>query len=129
MDKQKILVADDEPSVRLMIRRILEKDYSILEADNGEKAVGIAEEQNPDLILIDLMMPIMDGYTACAKIKANTATRAIPVVILTAIGHELNKKFANEMGADGYITKPFTREDLLDTVSRFIKNTNLTEAN
>lgn len=129
MDKQKILAADDEPRIRLMIRRILEKDYSILEADNGEKAVEIAEEQNPDLILMDLMMPIMDGYTACSKIKANTATRAIPVVILTAIGHELNKKFANEMGADGYITKPFTREDLLDTVSRFIKNTNLTGAN
>lgn len=129
MDKQKILIVDDEPSVRLTIRRMLEKDYSILEADNGEKAVGIAEEQSPDLILIDLMMPIMDGYTACSKIKANTATRAIPVVILTAIGHELNKKFANEMGADGYITKPFTREDLLDTVSRFIKNTNLSGAN
>lgn len=129
MDKQKILIVDDEPSVRLTIRRMLEKDYSILEADNGEKAVGIAEEQNPDLILIDLMMPIMDGYTACSKIKANTATLTIPVVILTAIGHELNKKFANEMGADGYITKPFTREGLMDTVSRFIKNTNLSGAN
>jgi CheY-like chemotaxis protein len=129
MDKKKILVADDEPNVRLMIRRILEKDYSILEADNGEKAVGIAEEQNPDLILMDLMMPKIDGYTACSKIKSDPATKAIPVVILTAVGHKLNKKFAEEIGADGYITKPFTREDLLDMVSRLIKNTELSGAN
>ena len=129
MDKKIILVVDDEPNIRLAVSKMLRNDYTILEATNGEEAIDIAKEQNPALILMDLMMPKMDGYTACSKIKSNPATKAIPVVILTAIGHELNKKFAKEMSADGYITKPFTREDLLDTVSRFINNTNLTGAN
>lgn len=122
MGEKKILVVDDESSVRLTVVKMLEGDYSLIEASNGEEAVEIAEKQNPDLILLDLMMPQMDGYTACSKIKTNAATSSIPVVMLTAIGHELNKKFASEMGADGYITKPFDKQDLLDTVSRLIGN-------
>ena len=121
MNKRTILVVDDEPSIRLAVARMLEKNYSILEAENGEDAIQIAEEKKPDLILIDLMMPKMDGYTACSKIKNNEETRGIPIVILTAIDHELNKKFASEMGADGYITKPFTLEELLDITNRYIK--------
>ena len=61
-------------------------------------------------------MPKMDGYTACFRIKADQATKAIPVIMLTAIDHELNKKFAMEMGADGYITKPFTTQELMDVI-------------
>lgn len=121
MDKHKILVVDDEPSVRLTITRTLEKSYCVIEAENGEEAIRIAKEQKPDLVLIDLMMPKMDGYTACSKIKSSEETKEIPVLILTAIGHELNKKYANEMGADGYITKPFTHEELLNTISQYIK--------
>jgi len=121
MDKKKVLVVDDEPNVRLTVSRMLSKDYNVLEATNGEEAVSIAKEQKPDLILMDLMMPTMDGYTACFKIKSDAATKAIPIAMLTAIGHELNKKFAEEMGADGYITKPFTQQELLQTVDSFIK--------
>ena len=66
---------------------------------------------------MDLMMPKMDGYTACSKIKAEQATTVIPVIMLTAIGHEFNKKFAIEMGADGYITKPFTYQELMDVIA------------
>ena len=121
MDKQKILVADDEPVVRLTVSRMLEKDYVILEAVNGEEAVDIAQREKPALILMDLMMPRMDGYTACSKIRANPATRAIPVVMLTAIGHELNKRFAKELGASGYITKPFQLKDLEDMISKILE--------
>ena len=120
MDKKKILIADDEPSIRLTVTRMLDKEYIVLEATNGEEAVDIAKGQRPDLILMDLMMPKMDGYTACYTIKADQATKVIPVIMLTAVDHELNKKFAMEMGADGYITKPFTREELLDAISRFM---------
>ena len=119
MDKKKILIADDEPSIRLTIRRMLEKDHIVLEATNGEEAVDIAKGQKPDIILMDLMMPKMDGYTACSKIKADQETTTIPVIILTAVGHELNKKFAMEMGADGYITKPFTTQELMDVINSF----------
>ena len=117
MDKKKILIADDEPSIRLTVTRMLDKDYIVLEATNGEEAVDIAKGQRPDLILMDLMMPKMDGYTACSMIKADQATKGIPVIMLTAVSHELNKKFAMETGADGYITKPFTTQELMDVIT------------
>mgnify|MGYP005623052791 CR=1 FL=1 len=96
---------------------MLDKDYIVLEAANGEEAVDMAGREKPDVIFMDLMMPKMDGYTACSLIKNNQATKTIPVIILTAIGHEFNKKFAMEMGADGYITKPFTTQTLLDAIA------------
>jgi len=117
MDKKKILIADDETGLRLTVGRILDKDYVVLEAANGEEAVEIAKGQKPDLILMDLIMPKMDGYAACSQIKADEATKGIPVVILTAVGNELNKKFATEMGAEGYITKPFNIQELLDVIT------------
>jgi len=117
MDKKKILIADDEPSIKLIVTRMLDKDYIVLEATNGEEAVDIAKGQRPDLILMDLMMPKLDGYTACSKIKADQATKVIPVIMLTAVGHEFNRKFAMEMGADGYITKPFTTQELMDVIA------------
>jgi CheY-like chemotaxis protein len=120
MDKQKILIADDEPGVRLLVNRLLEEEYIVLEAADGEEAIDIAKGQQPALVLLDLMMPKMDGYAACLSIKADQATKGIPVVILTAVGHELNKKYAEEMGADGYITKPFTRESLLEEMRRLL---------
>lgn len=123
MDKKKILIADDETNLRLTVGKILDKDYVVLEAANGEEAVEIAKGQKPDLILMDLIMPKMDGYAACSQIKADEATKGIPVVILTAVGHELNKKFATEMGAEGYITKPFTVQELLDVITPLLAKT------
>jgi len=117
MDKKKILIADDEPTIRLMVRKMLDKDYIVLEATNGEEAVDIAKGQKPDIILMDIMMPKMDGYNACFKIKDDRATKAIPVVILTAVGYALNKKYAIEMDAEGYITKPFTVEELTHVIT------------
>lgn len=124
MDKQKILIADDEAGVRLIVSRILEEEYIIFEAANGEEAVDIAREQQPSLILMDLMMPKMDGYATCLRIKDDQATKGIPVIMLTGVGHELNRKFAEEMGADGYITKPFTRESLLEEIRRLMPSKN-----
>lgn len=121
MEKPKILVADDEPGVRLTVRRMLEKDFAILEAVNGEEAVDIVQREKPSIILMDLMMPGMDGYTACCRIRANPATKTIPVVILTAVGHELNKKFAQELGANAYITKPFQLNDLEETINKLLQ--------
>ena len=117
MDKKRILIADDETVVRLIVRRMLERDYIVIEATNGEEAVEIAKGQKPDLILMDLIMPKMDGYTACSAIKADQATKGIPVVILTAVGHELNKKYAMEMGAEGYLTKPINAQELIDGIT------------
>jgi len=120
MDKKKILVADDELNIRSLVSKLLEKDYIVIEATNGQEAVDIAKRQKPDVILMDLMMPEMDGYNACSRIKADPATRVIPVVMLTGVGHELNKKLAQQIGASGYVTKPFNLQDLLDAIGKFL---------
>jgi CheY-like chemotaxis protein len=120
MDKQKILIADDEPAVRLIVGRILGEEYIVLEAADGEEAIDIAKGQQPALVLMDLMMPKVDGYAACSRIKSDQATKGIKVVILSAVGHELNKRYADEMGADGYITKPFTPESLLENIRQLL---------
>jgi DNA-binding response OmpR family regulator len=116
-----ILIVEDDPKSLKLARDLLQvSGYETIEATDGEQGVELAKTKNPDLILMDLMMPKMDGYTACSYIKADQVTKVIPVIMLTAVGHELNKKFALEMGADGYITKPFTREELLDAINRFL---------
>jgi two-component system alkaline phosphatase synthesis response regulator PhoP len=118
-NKKRVLIVDDEPAVRRLVHQMLSKDYTVFEAQNGEEAVNIARSQQPDVILMDMLMPKMDGLTACYVIKTSRATKAIPVVMLTAIGYELNKKLSQDvMGADGYITKPFTREALLQAISQ-----------
>jgi len=113
-DKRKILVADDELYIRLLVKDILEPEFTVLEASNGEEAVTIARNEQPDLVLMDILMPKLDGYTACYAIKNNELTKNIPVVMLTGVGHELNRQLSQEMGATAYITKPFNPEDLLD---------------
>jgi CheY-like chemotaxis protein len=116
-----ILIVEDDPKSLKLTRDLLQvSGYETIEAVNGLQGIELAQTKNPDLILMDLMMPKMDGYNACSKIKADQVTKVIPVIMLTAVGHELNKKFAMEMGADGYITKPFTSEELLDAISRFL---------
>jgi CheY-like chemotaxis protein len=120
MDKKKILIADDEPNIRSLVSRMLGKDYIVIEATNGEEAIDIAKRQEPDLILMDLMMPKMDGYAACSSIKTDQATKGIPVVMLTSVTHELNKSFAREMGADGYLSKPFSADELLRQVKQVL---------
>jgi len=113
-DKRKILVADDELYIRLLVKDILEPEFTVLEASNGEEAVTIARNEQPDLVLMDILMPKLDGYTACYAIKNNELTKNIPVVMLTGVGHELNRQLSQEMGATAYITKPFNPENLLD---------------
>jgi two-component system alkaline phosphatase synthesis response regulator PhoP len=118
-DKQKILIADDELYIRLLVKDILEPEFTVLEASNGEEAVIIARNEQPDLVLMDILMPKLDGYTACYAIKNNELTKDIPVVMLTGVGHELNRQLSQEMGATAYITKPFNPEDLLDKARQY----------
>jgi two-component system alkaline phosphatase synthesis response regulator PhoP len=118
--KGTILIVDDEPNIRLLVGNLLGGDYDVLEASNGVEALYIARRQSPDLILMDIMMPNMDGYSACYAIKNDDLTSKIPVVMVTAVGQELNRMFAQQMGADGYITKPFQAKDLLDTIGRLL---------
>ncbi len=118
-----ILIADDEETVRTLVKRLLGKTYKVLEADNGEEAVKVAVNQKPDLILMDILMPKMDGLTACYAIKRNQATKEIPVVMLTAVDYELNRKLSQDvMGAQDYITKPFNSEALMSMIAKCLNN-------
>ena len=116
-----ILIVDDEPKSLILARDLLQvSGYTTIEATDGKQGVELAKTRKPDLILMDIMMPEMDGYTACHAIKTDEATSQIPVVMLTAVDYELNKEFAKEMGADGYITKPFNRQELQDVINQFL---------
>ena len=122
MTKKKVLVADDEAYIRLLVRSILGKDYTVLEASDGEEAVNMAHAQRPDLILMDIMMPKLDGVGACNIIKSDPITGTIPVVMLTALADKLDQKYATDMGADGYMIKPFSSWELLYTVNSLLTN-------
>ena len=118
-----ILIADDEETVRSLVIRLLGKSYKIVEANNGEDAVKVAVNEKPDLILMDILMPKMDGLTACYAIKRNQATKEIPVVMLTAVDYELNRKLSQDvMGAQGYITKPFDAQMLMGMINKFLSD-------
>ena len=119
--KKKLLIVDDEPNIRLLIRRIFEQDYVIIEAENGRKAVESALRNLPDIILMDIMMPESDGLAALSEMKANGHTRAIPVIMLTGVGHELNERLAKSLGAKGYMRKPINPQELIDVVSKLLE--------
>ncbi len=121
MNRKKILIADDEQSVRFLVRSMLSEDYIVLEAINGEEAIDIARQHKLALILMDILMPKVDGYTACHVIKTDEKTKVIPVVMLTGLGHNLNKKLSTLLGADGYITKPFSSTHLRNAIGQFLE--------
>ena len=105
--KKKVLIVDDEPNVRRLSHKILSKKFDVMEAEDGQQAIDFANAQKPDVILMDMMMPKVDGLTACYAIKKDPATKSIPVIMVTAIGFELNIKLSQQMGATSYVTKPF----------------------
>ena len=112
--RRSVLVVDDEPTVRHLVKRILGQRYTVIEAEDGIRAVEAAKADLPDLILMDMMMPSMDGLSACYAIRQEASTTRIPVVMLTAVTHDLNRRLSETvMGANGYITKPFQPSELL----------------
>ncbi len=112
---KKILVVDDHPLTRLMISQILvqqDASHEILEASNGQEACETALVTKPDLILMDVMMPVMDGYEALASLKEDPETQAIPVLMLTSLDLPLQQKLAYDRGAFGYLVKPVRFDEL-----------------
>jgi len=120
--KKKVLIVDDEPNVRRLSRTILINKFEIIEAEDGRQALEQVAAKKPDVILMDLMMPKMDGLTACHIIKNDPLTKAIPIIMVTAIGFELNIRLSQQMGANGYVTKPFLPQELLDKIVAVLAN-------
>ncbi len=120
---QTVLVVDDEKNIVNIIAFNLKKEgYDVLMAEDGEQAVKIADEKNPDLILLDIMMPKMDGYEACRKIREK---HNMPIIMLTARAEELDKVLGLEMGADDYVTKPFGTRELVARVKANLRRSSI----
>lgn len=104
--KDKILVVDDTPTNIQVLNSLLSEKYQILFSTNGRDALKIAKRELPDLILLDIMMPDMDGFTVCKHLKASPETKEIPIIFVTAMGNETDESTGLELGAIDYITKP-----------------------
>ena len=124
MDR-KILIVDDEKNIADIIAFNLKKEgYQVIKAGDGEEGVKMAMEENPDLILLDIMMRKMDGYEACKKIREKKNT---PIIMLTARAEELDKVLGLELGADDYVTKPFGVRELMARVKANLRKTVIRE--
>ena len=113
--KKKILIVDDEPSIQDLLVFNLEKEgYKTITASDGEEGISLALSQNPDLILLDVMLPKADGLTVCKKIRQTMSK--VPIIMLSAKGEEIDKILGLEIGADDYMTKPFSIRELIARV-------------
>jgi len=121
-DKMKrILVIDDEEDlVELLDRRLQSAGYEMLQALDGEEGLEVAIEQVPDLIILDISMPKMDGYQVCERIKSNKKLKDVPIIMLTALGAPVDKIVGKALGADAYLTKPFDNKELLNKIEELI---------
>lgn len=107
----KLLIVDDEVNIRKVVREYAEfEDYEVTEAENGMQAIEIVKENDFDLIIMDVMMPKLDGYSACKEIKKY---KNIPVIMLSARGEEYDKLFGFEIGIEDYVVKPFSPKELM----------------
>lgn len=121
--KKKILVTDDSPTIVEMIKATLEGEgYDVVTACDGQDALAKAHGEKPDLIIMDLMLPKMDGNQVCAMLKHNEEYKKIPVIILTARAGEADKKISEDAKADAYFTKPFEPEQLLGKIGDLLKS-------
>ena len=121
----RILVADDEEKIRLVIREYAEfEGYEVYEAADGMEAVSMCREKNFDAIILDIMMPRLDGFSACKEIKKISDT---PVLMLSARGEEYDKLFGFEIGIDDYVVKPFSPKELMARISVLIRRNSHTD--
>jgi len=122
MGQKKILVVDDEADLVETVRFPLEMEgFNVLVSYNGEDALNQARKEKPDLILLDLMLPKLDGYKVCRLLKFDEKYKHIPILMLTAKTQEKDKLLGKETGADEYITKPFDIDDLMKRVKAYLQ--------
>ncbi|NQT75574.1 MAG: response regulator [Candidatus Omnitrophica bacterium] len=122
MDKKRILIVDDEDDLRSMLKFRLEAlDYDVLDAVDGQEGLDKARSSRPDLIILDLMLPKLDGFKVCRMLKFDEKHKHIPIIMFTARAQEKDKQIGKEMGADAYITKPFEPDVLLGKMKELLK--------
>lgn len=122
----KILVVDDEVNIRRVVREYAEfEGYEVAEAENGMEAVEMVKSEDFDLIVMDIMMPKLDGFSTCKEIKKY---KTIPVIMLSARGEEYDKLFGFELGIDDYVVKPFSPKELMARIKAVLKRNNVSES-
>jgi two-component system cell cycle response regulator DivK len=118
---KRILVVEDQEDNRQIIRDMLSAtDYEITEAENGEEALAAVAKQRPDLILMDIQMPVLDGYEATRRIKADPALRAIPIIAITSYALSGDEQKARAAGCDDYVPKPYSPRQLLAKIRQYL---------
>lgn len=121
VDKKRVLIADDQNTVLMLERMMLEgAGYDVVVAHNGAEAVDKAASEKPDLILLDVTMPQMDGYDACRAIRARPETRTVPILMVTTRSEFANMQTGFAAGCNEYVTKPFNAVELVETVRRYL---------
>ncbi|NFN14953.1 response regulator transcription factor [Clostridium botulinum] len=124
MSDEKILIVDDEEHIIELLKfNLINAGYKVISANNGIDALKIAKAENPKLILLDLMLPGLDGFDVCKEVKKNKETQNRSIIMLTAKGEEIDKILGLELGADDYITKPFSVRELLARVKAVLRRT------
>jgi DNA-binding response OmpR family regulator len=119
--KANILIVDDEPdALEVLSFKLKESGYSVLAAKNGAEALAIARHQRPALIVLDLMLPEVDGFEVCKILRRDSATSAIPILMLTARAAEMDRVLGLELGADDYVTKPFSPRELVLRIKKLL---------
>lgn len=119
--RKKVLAVDDNSDNLVIMEKILEQDYEVKTAETGEEALQIAQDFQPDLILLDIMLPKMSGYQVCEQLRADSAFNNTTIIMVSAKGMVSERYQGHEAGADDYITKPFNEEELLESISFFLK--------
>ena len=118
---QKVLIADDEQNIRNILDFSLSSEgFDVIAASSGEEAYSLAQTEAPDLIILDVMMPGQGGMETCRRLKCESQTARIPVIMLTARSSREDRDSGRSAGADGYITKPFSPQKLIDTVQSIL---------
>jgi DNA-binding response OmpR family regulator len=121
---RKVLIVDDESYIRLLIEQTLEEleeqGVEILTADNGVVALSLIESQRPSVVFLDVMMPKMNGFDVCQKVKHELGLKDVYIVLLTAKGQEYDRQKGEEVGADIYMTKPFDPDELLELTEKVL---------
>jgi two-component system cell cycle response regulator DivK len=119
---KRILMVEDTEDNRQIIRDLMESvGYDLIEAEDGAAAVAMAAEHRPDLILMDIQLPVMDGYEACRRIKADPELRHIPIIAVTSYALSGDETKTKAAGCDGYVAKPFSPRQLLAKMNEFLE--------
>lgn len=117
----RILIADDDPLLRALLQhKLAAAEHQVIAAEHGGEVLDLVQVHKPDLIVLDAMMPVMDGFEVLRRLKSDETTRAVPVIMLTALKHEKDVVGGLQLGAADYLAKPFIPEELVQRISRII---------